>query len=396
MIDVKHTSPKKNLQAFKHLMKHNPDQALNLTHDFLPTLRYTVNTQSQDFSIRDILNEWWSLIPSLHTGPVILFPKSDSFDTDENLWIEFNRISAFLKDTLIESQWKNQTKGKFGGPKPVNLSWKAFYLEQELLLSECTNLEEQLAWAAENGHEKFLKRLLEKSPELTSRLDKIAWPKIIIKNFQSIFSYLIDLGFSVNATSQLDWTPLHWAIYFLKDPFIKTLVQHDANPNALNTHQQSPLFFAAFKGSPSVVNMLIKYNGNKYSEDFKGFSPLSASVYQGHIQTTALLLDGYSEPLPKPVQPFGWDLLHIAAIKGFSEIASLLIKAGADVECTDNFGRTPLHWACQFGHAPIVHSLIDSGVFLNTEDKFGDTPLKVAALTGNQRLTHWIFQQGGR
>jgi ankyrin repeat protein len=395
MIDLKH-HPKKSLQAFKHLIKQNSDYALTFGIDNLPALRAQVEQQGQDLSLREVLSEWWACFPLLHTGPKLYIPKHELMDTSESHRLGINRVIAFLKDTIIETQWKNQTLGKFGGQKPLNLSWKTFYLDLDAQISAQSTDIDQMKWAAENGHENYLRRLLSQNPDLTYHLNRIFWPPIILQNFQSILLYLIDEGLSVESISSYDWTMLHWAIFSSKESLVRQLLNLGVHPNGPSVQHQTPLFLAAYKQNVPLITALLKVGADKYISDQDGFFPLSCAVYQGHIEVLQHLLDPYTLTLAKPIKPFGWSLLHVAAIKGFSEILSMLIQAGADIEAQDDFGRTPLHWACQLGHAPVVHSLIDAGVFINPEDKYGDTPLKVSALTHHNRLTHWLFQQGAR
>jgi ankyrin repeat protein len=47
-----------------------------------------------------------------------------------------------------------------------------------------------------------------------------------------------------------------------------------------------------------------------------------------------------------PIDTYGFNALHWAAICGNLDIAQLLIeKCSASINATNNFGETPLHWA---------------------------------------------------
>ena len=41
----------------------------------------------------------------------------------------------------------------------------------------------------------------------------------------------------------------------------------------------------------------------------------------------------------------GRTALHLAAMRGHTDVARLLLERGADAECVDNDGWTPLRWA---------------------------------------------------
>ena len=71
----------------------------------------------------------------------------------------------------------------------------------------------------------------------------------------------------------------------------------------------------------------------------------------------------------------GLSPLMIAAMKGTSDIASIMIEAGARVMETTSLGETPLHLCCLHGHEEIITSLVAHGTDINKKTMSGDTPL---------------------
>jgi ankyrin repeat protein len=65
--------------------------------------------------------------------------------------------------------------------------------------------------------------------------------------------------------------------------------------------------------------------------------------------------------------------LITAALFGRTEIAGLLIDAGADLSIQNNDGSTALHVASFFCHPEIVKMLLKKGVNKNTKNKYGST-----------------------
>jgi ankyrin repeat protein len=54
----------------------------------------------------------------------------------------------------------------------------------------------------------------------------------------------------------------------------------------------------------------------------------------------------------------GWTPLHLAAQKGFKEVAELLLAYKALINAKSKRGDTPLHWAAGNGHKEIVTLLL--------------------------------------
>jgi uncharacterized protein len=68
--------------------------------------------------------------------------------------------------------------------------------------------------------------------------------------------------------------------------------------------------------------------------------------------------------------------LIAAASLGAEKVASVLIDAGADLECTSIYNARALHWAAWVGSSRTVEQLIERGAELEGKDaEFGATPL---------------------
>jgi ankyrin repeat protein len=50
--------------------------------------------------------------------------------------------------------------------------------------------------------------------------------------------------------------------------------------------------------------------------------------------------------------------LHIACLKGHTDIVKLLLKKGTDVTVARTYGHTSLHVACLKGHTDIPYALV--------------------------------------
>jgi ankyrin repeat protein len=72
----------------------------------------------------------------------------------------------------------------------------------------------------------------------------------------------------------------------------------------------------------------------------------------------------------------------------------MLIDAGANLNVTDEFGRTPLHWAVGSQHSDCVQTLVDAESDPNIADDRGETPLHEAACTGHDACIQTLVESG--
>lgn len=92
----------------------------------------------------------------------------------------------------------------------------------------------------------------------------------------------------------------------------------------------------------------------------------------------------------------GWAPLHLAAVHGFSELVTLLLDAGSDVNAYhQNDGRTALHRAAEGGEAGVVELLLARNASPNAATTDGDTPLHLAAAGGHTGCARALVAAGG-
>ena len=87
--------------------------------------------------------------------------------------------------------------------------------------------------------------------------------------------------------------------------------------------------------------------------------------------------------------------LSIAACYGHTDVARLLLEAGAGVDLKSNCGRTPLSWAAANGHSEVVESLLQAGAEVDSKDsEYGRTPLSYAARNGRSEVVKSLLEAG--
>ena len=139
------------------------------------------------------------------------------------------------------------------------------------------------------------------------------------------------------------------------------------------------VFEAACVGDNHRVDYLLIDNPdllNAFSPD--GFTLLGLASFFRHKSLVEYLLDNGSDPNIQSNNPAMVSPLHSACAVSDPEIASLLLKSGANVNARQMQGVTPLHSAAHNGRLDLSELLISQGADINAKTDDGQTPLAMA------------------
>lgn len=96
---------------------------------------------------------------------------------------------------------------------------------------------------------------------------------------------------------------------------------------------------------------------------------------------------GGHTPLYRAANECGWD--------AGPEIVRVLVRAGADVNACSGVTRaTPLHMAARRGFAQIAQTLLEYGADMNAQDRKGDTPLDRAIHCRKDAVAQLLVERG--
>ncbi len=159
------------------------------------------------------------------------------------------------------------------------------------------------------------------------------------------------------------------------------LLERGADPNVTSyAVNETPLHkVAAARGNAATARLLLDHGANPAAVNAHGQTPYALAVRSGNLEVAHLLAErGVSTALAPADEFLG------ACMRGDEPRARDLLtqhpSVGGLLATEIHFAGTPLHWAAWHGEVPAVRALIALGAPVNMRDReFGSSPLGWAA-----------------
>ena len=208
---------------------------------------------------------------------------------------------------------------------------------------------------------------------------------------------LIKAGANVKLKNQLGTTAITEAAIIGSAPVIDALLKAGADPNTKNPEGETPLMAVARSGNVDAARLLVEAHADvNATEAFGGQSALMWAAAQGQAEMVKFLASKgadlnargvvrqwerkvITEPRPKDMNKGGFTPLLYAAREGCVDCARHLIAAGADPDLEDPERITPLNMALLNLHFEFAAFMIKAGADVNKWDLFGRSPVYMAA-----------------
>lgn len=165
---------------------------------------------------------------------------------------------------------------------------------------------------------------------------------------------LLERKADLDARTETEQTPLHWAVIFRKHGMSKFLLQNGAQANARDGQGSTPLHTPVFsvcdakdmenhavqadvpENIRDLIILLVQNGAEIDLEDRKGWTSLRRAITYGKIGLAELLLDHGSDVNRRFED--GWSALGHAAQHGVKPLVLLLLKHKANVDLRDRDG----------------------------------------------------------
>ena len=199
----------------------------------------------------------------------------------------------------------------------------------------------------------------------------------------------------------------------------------DVNVRSRDGH--TALSRASWKGHLEIVDMLLQAGAEIAIDDDVDTSPFALAAKYGHKEVALELIQEFIEEngainlfdrvlytasghwyveIIETIVDAGVDfkieddeqlsslLLLEAAFKGKGKLVSLILEHGADINTTNNVGKTALMLAAESGYKDIVKYLIEMRAGIDLQDKQGYTALFIAVHAGNSEIVSLLINAG--
>ena len=194
-------------------------------------------------------------------------------------------------------------------------------------------------------------------------------------------------------------TALHEACEKGSKFHVRRLLFNGADIHAKDIFHKSPLHKAVTCYHPEITRILLESGANVDAQDNFGSTPLhqaAVSVYKPYsIDIMRNLLEFKANP--DLMDNFGKTPLHVAALTSdyaSHELVTMLLNAGADIECEDEILDRPLHCAIRVNSLKTIDVLLAAGADINSKNLKHQTALYIAVEKQHNTAVKSLIQAG--
>lgn len=258
-----------------------------------------------------------------------------------------------------------------------------------------------LHYAAKTGDLGAVLRLIEAGAPVNARDKALETPLIDAlhaPHADSIVSALLAASASPDIPDAQGRSAIHRAgAERVHTDILARLWRASANPELPDSQGQTPFLYACRTGTAEAASALLFERANIFAADRDGNTALHLSAMRSDQQkdsSTALnLLEQGGDILVNAVNISRQTPLHLAVRARNAALAERMVRAGASLNVRDANGVTPLQEAVTLGETEIAGLLIDAGA--DIEKSVSTLPLLMAAARANNaKMAAFLLDRG--
>nr|XP_056706081.1 fibronectin type 3 and ankyrin repeat domains protein 1 [Euleptes europaea] len=159
---------------------------------------------------------------------------------------------------------------------------------------------------------------------------------------------------------------------------VEILVENGAEVNKKNSSGKDSLMIACFSGHLDIVQYLRSQGASWETRDLGGCTAMHWAADGGHFDVVQWMIEDGCKVDVKDIGLEWTPLMRVCAVSGKSDVAALLIEAGANVNLKDKDGKTPLMVAALNNHEELVQVLLEKGADITVKNEYGKGALEMA------------------
>ncbi|KAI5778613.1 ankyrin repeat-containing domain protein [Geopyxis carbonaria] len=187
---------------------------------------------------------------------------------------------------------------------------------------------------------------------------------------------------------------LHWAIRKNHIDLARPLLMNGANVSCANLHGWKPLHYASKYDRIEMAQLLIEHGADvNERNDGRAGTAIIVPLHLAKSYSLATLLIKAGANLDDRSLTYRAPIHAIAAAGWAAGAMRALLETGANPRCPDRLGNPPLHIAVQAGCVETVKLLLDAGVDTSLQSA-QIRPLNIAAKEGNWEVVELMLDRG--
>ncbi|XXG96072.1 hypothetical protein Hte_002349 [Hypoxylon texense] len=211
----------------------------------------------------------------------------------------------------------------------------------------------------------------------------------IVRGFPELAKYLIEQGAETCQVDDGKNSLLHLATQNgMADVVDSILTRCPTIIDNKNDDGETALIQAAKRGDRLCVSVLLRGGADSTIRDVYDSSPIEIATSRGFVDIVQTILQFNTD-----AKLLG-ESLQVGAMKGWAEIVTILLDAGAEKDYVDGSGNTALQLAAYFDKGRVVEVLLRRQVNLELRDSSGRTALADAVRKGHDQIVQLLLAAG--